>query len=86
MARYYFHFYDRYGFVPDDEGREFADLDIVREQALKGARSIISDDVMHGYVDLECRIDVTDDAGAFVLTIPFDEAVEFGRGVRPTNQ
>lgn len=85
MARYYFHIHDSHGLVPDDEGRELPDLETVRRQALKGARSIISDDVMHGYVDMERRIEVMDDASAHVLAIPFDEVVVFGRGVRPTD-
>ncbi len=83
MARYYFHIHDSHGLVPDDEGRELPDLETVRGQALKGARSIISDDVMQGYVDMQRRIEVMDEAGEPVLTIRFDEAVEFGAGMRP---
>lgn len=82
MPRYHFHVHDSHGLVPDDEGRELANLETVRKQALKGARSIISDDVMQGYVDMKRRIEVTDEAGAPVLVIPFDEAVEFGGGGR----
>ena len=85
MARYYFHIHDSHGLVPDDEGRELPDLETVRRQALKGARSIISGEAMQGYVDMERRIEVTDDAGAPVLAIPFDEAVAFGRGDRPAD-
>ena len=86
MARYYFHIHDSHGLVPDDEGRELPDLETVRGQALRGARSIISDDVMQGYIDMERRIEVTDDAGALVLAISFDEVVVFGRGGRPTSE
>ncbi len=78
MGRYYFRVHDSGGLVPDEEGRELPDLETVRKQALKGARSIISDDVTRGYVDMERRIEVLDEAGATVLEIPFSEAVTFG--------
>ena len=76
MPRFFFHLHDRFGAVPDPEARELADLDVVRAQAVKGARSIISEDVRHGRVDLTGRIDVYDAAGKLVLSLPFSEAVE----------
>ncbi len=76
MPRFYFHLHDRFGAVPDPDARELADLDMVRAQALKGARSIICEDVRDGLVDLTGRIDVYDGAGELVLSLPFKEAVE----------
>lgn len=76
MPRFYFHLHDRFGAVPDPDPRELPDLDMVRAQALKGARSIICEDVREGRVDLTGRIDVFDGAGKLVLSLPFTEAVE----------
>jgi hypothetical protein len=73
---FYFHLHDRFGSVPDPEARELADLEVVRAQALKGARSIISEDVGYGRIDLTGRIDVCDEAGELVLSLPFRDAVE----------
>ena len=80
MPLFYFHLHDRSGPVPDPDPRELADLEVVRAQALKGARSIICEDVRYGRVDLTGRIDVHDDAGTLVLSLPFTEAVELVLG------
>jgi hypothetical protein len=80
MPLFYFHLHDRFGAVPDPDPRELPDLEVVRAQALKGARSIICEDVREGCVDLTGRIDVTDDAGSMVLSLPFREAVELVLG------
>jgi hypothetical protein len=76
MARYFFHLQDRSGRTEDQLGRETADLVEVRRRAVKAARGIIQADVDGGVIDLTARIEVTDAAGKFVLTLPFHEAVE----------
>ena len=80
MPLFYFHLHDRFAAVPDPDPRELPDLEVVRAQALKGARSIICEDVCEGRVDLTGRIDVLDDAGNMVLSLPFSEAVELVLG------
>ena len=80
VPRYYFHLHDRSGPVPDPDPRELSGLEVVREQALKGARSIICEDVRYGRVDLTGRIDVYDGAGELVLSLPFADAVELVLG------
>jgi len=75
MPRYFFNIHNSIGFVEDEEGRDFTDLEAAREAALKGAREIIAEDAANGAVDLRGRLDVIDSAGAVVLTIPFSEAV-----------
>ncbi|MDB5454294.1 MAG: hypothetical protein JWO33_2872 [Caulobacteraceae bacterium] len=74
MPRFFFHLYDRSGFVEDEEGVEAPDLEAAGAVALKGARSIISHDVEQGRLDLEGRIEVFDAAGVLVLVLPFREA------------
>jgi hypothetical protein len=76
MPRYHFNLYNSVGFVPDEEGRELPDVETAREEALKGARAIIADDVLQGRLDLKGRLEVLDEDGVLVLAIPFTEAVE----------
>lgn len=41
----------------------------------RGARSMIAADVLEGILDLSSRMDVTDEQGATLFTIPFASAV-----------
>lgn len=80
MPRYRFHLYDHTGFVEDMEGLDLPSLDRARQTALKGARSIISQDVETGFVDLSGRIEVVDDHAQLVLVLPFGDAVKLRQG------
>lgn len=80
MAHYFFHLHNSIGFVPDEDGRELPDLGRVREEALKGIRSVIGAEALQGRIDLRGRIDVADASGGLVLSFSFEEAVEVKRG------
>lgn len=75
MPRYRFNVDNGTGFIEDEEGRELPDLDVVRAEALKGIRSILAEDVLSGQIDLTGRLEVVDDAGTVLLTVPFGDAV-----------
>jgi len=75
MPRYRFNIYNGTGLTEDDEGRELAGDDAIREEALKGIRSILGEDIMSGVLDLGGRIEILDEAGGLYLTVPFTEAV-----------
>lgn len=75
MPLYRFNLYNSVGFVPDEEGRELADLAAAKAEGLKGARAIIADEVIQGRFDLNGRIEVVDADGRLLLTIGFAEAV-----------
>ena len=79
MVRYYFHLRDGEDLLLDPEGQELPSLDAVRKVTLASARSIISNDVRGGRVDLTCHVDVEDASGAIVHSLPFEDAVEFVR-------
>jgi hypothetical protein len=83
MAHYHFHVLNGLGLTEDDEGRDLADLDVARREAINGARSIISEEARDGRVDLRGRIDVTDASGRVLLTVRFIEAVEIVTGELP---
>jgi hypothetical protein len=79
MTRYYFHIHDRAGQLRDEEGCELRDLEAVRERAIHDARSLMAADVEAGRLDLTDYVEVADDRGAVVLTLPFAEAVLIAR-------
>jgi hypothetical protein len=78
--RYYFDIHNSIGLVEDEEGRDLPDLETARAEALKGIRSIVGEDLQKGVVDLCGRLEIRDEEGALVLTIPFAEAVEIRGG------
>ena len=80
MPRFFFHIHEAGAVAPDEHGRELRDLDAARQEALKGARSILSADVMTGLVDLGGRIEVFDEQGEAVAVVPFSAAVAFRNG------
>jgi hypothetical protein len=75
MPRFFFHIHDEAVFV-DEEGIELADAQAARDAALAGARALMCDQVKVSRLSLHHRIDVVDEAGAQVLSLPFGEAVE----------
>lgn len=62
----------------DDEGHEVADLVAAHELALSAARDILSHEILTGTLTLNRRIDVTDETGRIVLSVPFTDVVTLG--------
>ena len=79
MPRYFFHVRNGIGDAEDEEGRELPSVEAARREAIKGARSIISDEVKQGLIDLRGEITVTDEDGAALIRLGFEEAVELRR-------
>jgi hypothetical protein len=61
--------------MQDVQGRELADIDAARREAIKGARSILSYEVLQGLIDLTGRIDVADPDGRVLFSMPFLDTV-----------
>lgn len=76
MPRYYFHLHNRVGTVVDEQGRELPDLEAGRAAAIEDLRSILSEEVKRGRVDLTGRIDVIDGDGRVLLTVRGEDAVD----------
>jgi hypothetical protein len=79
VPRYFFHIFDDVVLM-DDEGIELPDAEAARAEALAGAREMMCDQVRNGRLSLHHRIEVEDDRGQAVLTLPFDEAVRIETG------
>jgi hypothetical protein len=76
MARYHFHVHECGTVIDDEEGLERPNLESVRHEALISAREIMSNEVKNGKLCLSCHIEVQDETGQVVLTLPFKEAVQ----------
>ena len=75
MPRFYFHVVDGTSIAQDDEGVCLPNLAAARRTAMTGARDIMASELHRGSIDLSWRIEVTDQAGETVLTVPFADAV-----------
>ena len=75
MARYFMHLRDGTEQILDPEGLEFATIEQVRKAVLVSARDLMTGDVREGVIDLRFRIDVEDESGEIVYTLPFKHAV-----------
>ena len=72
---YFFHVRGGHSPVEAEEGWEHAGAAAIEATALAAARSLIASDVLEGVLDLAGRIDVEDEAGELVLSVPFQSAV-----------
>lgn len=77
MTHYYLNIINGTGFVRDQEGEEFPDLAAARHKAEESVWSILSDELKTaGLINLQGRIEIADQHGSVVLTLPFREAVD----------
>ncbi len=74
MPRYYFHLRNCPDCI-DEEGRELSDATAAYAAAVMEARSILSEDVLQGKLPLGGSIEVKDERGNIVLTLPFRSAI-----------
>ena len=75
MPKFFFNLRDDIS-VEDCEGKELADARTAREAAVHYAREMMAEDVKDGRLVLRDSIEVFDDKGEKVLTLPFREAIE----------
>ena len=74
MPRYRLHISNSIGLAEDKEGQALPNLEAAREEALRGIRSLLADELKRGQVELRGKIDVVDDTDLVLMTVPFDEA------------
>lgn len=76
MPRYFMHLRDRTDVAFDEEGIDYPDEEAMQRAALLCARDCIAGDaIANGAIDLGLRIDVEDEAGELVYSLPFADAV-----------
>jgi hypothetical protein len=76
MPRFYLHLRDGTDESLDEEGHELPDMEGVRKTVLEAARDIMGNEIKSGGVmDLRYRIDVENQEGEILYTLPFRHAV-----------
>ena len=75
VSRYFFHLRDHVDEVLDAEGIELPDLEALKKAVLSAARDVMIGDLRNGLIDFRYRIDVENQHGAVVFTLPFKHAV-----------
>jgi hypothetical protein len=75
VARYFMHLRDGTEQILDPEGLEFPNIEAMRKAVLVSARDLMTGDIREGVMDLRFRIDVEDEDGAIIYTLPFKHAV-----------
>lgn len=80
LKTYYFHLQDGTDVLLDPDGRDLPSLEAVAGAALFEARAIISADAKAGRIILNQRIEVEDDQGNVVHSLPFENAIRIDRG------
>lgn len=76
MPRFHLHIRTPDEFIRDSEGAEFPDYSSAIVEAVRGARCLMTGEVMAGRLCLDQSIEVHDGSGQLVTTVPFTEAVE----------
>ncbi len=75
MPLYYFQVFND-DITLDDEGAELADVEAAQAHAVKAARALAAETVLHGHLTGSHRIDIVDADRNPVGSVRFDEAVE----------
>jgi hypothetical protein len=75
VPRFYFDLY-RWDVAKDPEGLDLPDLESARREAIREARSLITESLQRGHLPREYRVEVRDERGRTVLAVPFFEAIE----------
>lgn len=73
MTRFFFHVFD-HAVAIDDDGLELADERAARAAAVAGAREMACEQIRTGHLRLDHRIEITDETGNLVATLPFRDA------------
>lgn len=74
VSRYFFHVYSD-TIALDEEGQELESLSIAREAAVRAARQCAADEITErGQVSVRHRIEVEDENGRPLFTLPFSAA------------
>lgn len=75
MPHYFFSFRDG-GRFDDDMGMDLADDEAARHEAVRGARSIMSDSVRDGQLPLSATVKCDDADGKLLFDLTFKDVVE----------
>ncbi len=75
MPNFHLHLHNAHVDASDEQGHELSDLNAARRTALHGIRDFLSHEVAQGRLDLRGQVDIADENGFVLLSIPFADAV-----------
>ena len=75
MARFFLHVRDRSGIICDEDGPELATFEAAVGEARRGIRSLLSESVRAGILDLDESVQIAGPAGSPILLIAFCDAI-----------
>jgi hypothetical protein len=73
--RYFLHIHNSHGDAEDDEGLDAGSLAEAQERAVNGIRLLLGAEAANGEINFRGRIDISDEAGKVLLSVPFKDAV-----------
>jgi hypothetical protein len=75
-VRFHFHIIANDSRIEDVEGQRLVDMEAVREEAVAGARLIMSNRILRGTRSAHWKFEIANEAGQIVLELPFTEAID----------
>ena len=75
MPRCFIHLRDGADEIIDPEGREYADVEALKQAVILCARDLMAGDTRNGLLDFRYRIDAVDAARDLIYRLPFKHAV-----------
>ncbi len=75
VPRYFMHVCNGDGFTTDEEGVELPDIHATRIAAIEGLREIMASELKDGLLKTASFIEIEEENGELLLTVPFSEAV-----------
>ncbi len=84
MPRYFFSFTDGERRVPDHEGEVLPDEAAAKEHAIEDARYLLRHSITGMTVDGGWRVEVADEHGRVLFTVPFAEAADADEAGEPS--
>lgn len=75
MPRYFFHLRDHFECLLDPQGKEIETEANIPALALSEARSLMSQDILSGSLDLRQRLEVEDQDSNLIYCLKFADAV-----------
>jgi hypothetical protein len=76
MPRFYIHFEDESGRVPDQAGVDLKDAASARAHAFRVAGDIAAEELRHGRSTVQFRLSVQDESGKHVATVPVNVVID----------
>jgi hypothetical protein len=75
MPTYFFNVIAGSVTIADEEGTDLPSLDAAKGEALKDARALMSQAILQGRDISGRRVDICDEKGAVLLSVPFQTAM-----------